>query len=131
MAEARRSERSRTLMRASIIFNNSMSTIDCQVRNFSAEGARIIADETMPISAHFNLDIPHKGRVFRARMIWRDGPSIGVEFLPDGMPEFADTRARKLDVENKLLRAQVNILMRRLESLGVDAAQALNGAMGD
>jgi len=45
MAEQRKMIRARTVFRASIIFNNRNSSIDCLVRNFSESGAKIIVDE--------------------------------------------------------------------------------------
>ncbi len=58
MAEQRKVIRARTVFRASIIFNNRNSSIDCLVRNFSESGAKIIVDELITFPQQFELHIP-------------------------------------------------------------------------
>jgi len=129
--DARRSERIKSFLRAQIIFNNRLSTVDCIVKNISLHGARVALDEAMTIPNQFELHIPQKGKTYRARMAWRDSGAIGVEFvdepsaaitvpstsLSDGTPE---GRVRELEIMNAQLKARIRELSKRLEDLGQD-----------
>ncbi|MGE3245840.1 MAG: PilZ domain-containing protein [Beijerinckiaceae bacterium] len=122
MSEKRKELRSRTVLRASIIFNHRNSTLDCLVRNFADHGAKIILDPSIAIPQQFELNVPQKGRSFTAKVIWRHGEEIGVEFanevvnsrvLPVG--EDLAAQLRELERENAKLKkkcaelqAQVN-----------------------
>jgi len=128
---ARRSERVKSFLRAQIIFNNHLSTVDCIVKNISQHGARVALDETVTIPNQFELHIPQKGKTYRARMAWRDSGAIGVEFieepsaafqvpptsLSDGTPE---GRVRELEILTAQLKARIRELSKRLEDLGQD-----------
>jgi len=129
--DARRSERIKSFLRAQIIFNNHLSTVDCIVKNISLHGARVAIDEAMTVPNQFELHIPQKGKTYRARMAWRDSGAIGVEFvdepstalnippssLSDGTPE---GRVRELEIMNAQLKARIRELSKRLEDLGQD-----------
>lgn len=120
MVEARRSERIRSFLRARIIFNNSNSTIDCTVKNFSRHGAKLELSNTTSIPDAFDLEVPQKGRTFRARLSWRGEAAAGVEFI-DGEATSRETPRQvieRLEHENARLRANVTQLARRLEELG-------------
>ena len=73
--------RARTVFRASIIFNNRNSSIDCLVRNFSESGAKIIVDQLITFPQQFELHISQKGRTYTAQVIWRIGKEVGVGFV--------------------------------------------------
>lgn len=89
MAERRRAVRSRTLLGGVIAFNRRKSTMDCQVRNFSPAGARVIFTNTAVVPDQFVLTIAHKERAFRARMAWRGFDEAGIEFVG----EYENSRA--------------------------------------
>ncbi len=120
MIEARRAERVRSLLRARILFNNHNSTIDCIIKNFSPFGAKIELDNTMSIPDSFDLEIPQKGRTYRAKLSWRDRDAIGVEFIEDtpAVQEGALKSIERLQNENRKLRNSVAQLTKRLEELG-------------
>ncbi len=122
MAEVRRSERVRAFLRARIIFNNQNTTIECTIKNISASGAKIEISEALTIPAQFDLEVPQKSRTYRARMIWRDAGTIGVEFIDDGIEqiEAKNHRAGRLLAENQRLKAMVAAMKKRLEDLGQD-----------
>jgi hypothetical protein len=122
--ELRATERGRSLLKAKIIFNNRMATIDCVVKNISLGGAKIAVASGLSIPSEFDLEIPLRGRTYRVQMRWRDSDHMGVEFIdaaaepkPHGTPEF-----QKLEVENARLRAAVQVLTRRLTDLGQDVS---------
>lgn len=124
----RSSERVRSFLRAQIIFNNRMSTIDCIIKNISATGARIALNDTLALPTEFDIYIPQKGRGHHARLIWRDKVSIGVEFtdvqtVPVAVPPPAEAdggRLRELELQNAELKGRIRALCKRLEDLGQD-----------
>ncbi len=124
MAEVRQDERVRAFLRARIVFNNNSSTIDCTIKNFSSSGAKIELDSTLSIPAEFDLDVPQKGRVYRARMMWRDANSLGVRFLEKAEPDAVEigSQAARLERENKRLKATIAHLTKRLEAVGQDVS---------
>jgi hypothetical protein len=123
MVESRRTERVRCFLRAKIVFNNKRSTFDCTIRNISATGAKIEVGEAASIPARFDLEIPQRGRTYRAQILWRDKEAMGVEFVTDdeahaGAGEVGDTRLEQLERENRRLRTAVAELTKRLEDIG-------------
>ncbi len=130
MQEMRQTERIRSFLRAQIIFNNRMSTIDCTIKNISATGAKVALGDTLAVPGEFEIDIPHKGRSYRARLVWRDKEAIGVEFVdakthaaasaastPVAAPE---QHLHDLQLQNAELKAKIQKLRKRLEDLGQD-----------
>lgn len=121
MTEVRASDRTRSFLKAVIEFSNGAAKIDCIVKNISATGARIDVTAAVSIPKDFNLNIPHRGEVFRSQMIWRENNSMGVRFLSTQPVEDEPRRSDSgLESENVRLRARVRELTRRLESLGQD-----------
>lgn len=123
MVEARQTERVRSFLRARIIFNNNSSTIDCTVKNISAAGAKLEVSNTLSIPDAFDLEVPQKGRTYRARMSWRDEKAIGVEFI-DGEAAPAEnihSKMDRLERENAKLRLSIAKLTRQLHDLGHEA----------
>jgi len=128
--DARRSERVKSFLRAQIIFNNHLSTVDCIIKNISQHGARVVLDETLTVPHQFELHIPQKGKTYRARMAWRDSGALGVEFIdepakqqdaPAPMKETGtEGRVRELEIQNAQLKARIRELSKRLEDLGQD-----------
>ena len=122
MVEARRSERIRSFLRARIIFNNGASTFECTIKNISLHGAKIDIAHSMSVPSEFDLEVPQRGRTYRAKMMWRAADSVGVEFLEQGaaagMSQTAQATIQRLEVENRKLRTCVAQLTKRLEDLG-------------
>ena len=102
------------------MFNNQNSTIDCTVKNISATGAKIDIANTVSIPNTFDLEVPQKGRVYRARLCWRAETALGVEFLDEDAASHNHWRLRvdRLERENNALRTTVAQLTKRLEDLG-------------
>jgi hypothetical protein len=132
LQEKRVYERVRAFLRAQIIFNNRMNTVDCIIKNYSAAGAKIALSDTLAVPAEFEVFIPAKQRTHRARLVWRDRESIGINFLepvvkaPEA-PAPAElafegnaARLRELEVQNAELRVKIRMLSKRLEDLGQD-----------
>src|SRR5665213_148279 len=113
MTEARHNERVRTILGAQIIFNNKNSTLECQIRNISPTGARLVLSESVTLPEEFDINVPQKGRTYRARLRWRTPEGAGIEFLRDEQRGGAAIdrdlfeRVRELENENELLRKRV------------------------
>lgn len=125
IVEERQAERVRSFLRARIIFNNGNSTIDCIVKNFSATGAKIDVSSTLSIPDMFDLEVPQKGRTFRARLRWRITDAIGVEFVTveSRAPVAPAPKLEQLEAENRRLKRKVAQLSKRLENLGQDPSE--------
>ncbi len=126
----RSNERIRAFLRAQIIFNNRMSTIDCIIKNISPTGARIALSDTLAVPTEFEIYIPQRGRSYHARLVWRDKEAIGVDFLDaqaapapvpsEPAPTGIEVRLRELEIQNAELKARIRALSKRLEDLGQD-----------
>ena len=133
--DRRTAERVRSFLRAQIIFNNRMTTIDCIIKNISPTGARVVLSDTLAVPTEFDIYIPQRNCSHRARLVWRDKDSIGIDFVdvlqpqpaappppmqPD-VPVFGgEARIRELEVQNAELKARIRVLAKRLEDLGQD-----------
>jgi hypothetical protein len=119
MPEARRSERLKSLLRARIVFNSGNSTIECLIRNVSAHGMRLQLAESLSVPGEFDLEVPHKGRSYRTRLVWRGDGMIGVAFVPpNAEPVREDSELKRLERENAELRTELRQLRERLQELG-------------
>lgn len=133
--EKRASDRIRSFLRAQIIFNNRMTTIDCIIKNISASGARVALNDTLAVPTEFEIYIPQRGCSHHARLVWRDKDSIGIDFvdaqqpMPAAAPAPAapephalggEARLRELEVQNAELKLRIRQLTKRLEDLGQD-----------
>jgi hypothetical protein len=121
MVEKRKAARSRTLLGGVIAFNNRASTMDCQVRNLSASGAKVTFSNTAVVPDQFDLKIARKERSFRARMIWRAPNEAGVAFLSEydqnvPVPLEWAKRLRDCEAEKAALRKRI---MQLSESSGI------------
>jgi PilZ domain len=78
MQDRRGSVRRRTYLCGRIAFNCRGSTVDCIVRNLSHNGAMLEFSETVLPPAAFDFCVIGNGESRQARLIWCDGPRIGV-----------------------------------------------------
>lgn len=98
MSERRQNTRLRTFLGGVMNYNRNRSTMDCLVRNFSQDGAKIAFTNPTPIPDEFDLEIKHKARTFRARAVWRSNTEAGVRFAsPESQP-----RVIPLDLARRL-----------------------------
>jgi len=112
MVEKRKAARSRTLLGGVIAFNNRASTMDCQVRNFSAGGAKVIFTNTAVVPDQLDLQIARKERSFRSRMVWRAPNEAGIAFLNEynqdvPVPLEWARRLHECEAENTALRKRI------------------------
>lgn len=120
--DGRRAERVRTLIGARAVFNNGRSTIDCQIRNLSAIGAKLTLSESVGLPEAFTLEIPSRDKIYRAELRWRTAEAAGVEFIDHGRTDDRSIptpgSVEALRAENALLKRRVSELVARLADLG-------------
>lgn len=81
MAEHRRLPRRRVYYGARIEFDNR-STLDCLVRDMSADGARLKACSSgVQLPDRFSLFVPKQCATYEAKIAWRQEDAIGVKLL--------------------------------------------------
>jgi hypothetical protein len=137
MPELRCTERIKTFLRAQILFNNRMTTVDCLIRNISAEGAKVEVSQAISIPTEFEIYIPRRNITCSARMVWRDANAIGIEFkaadahgtADEAQPDIQGLRLRALEMQNAELRVRIRELSKRLEDLGQDPDLSIRQAI--
>ncbi len=78
--EKRIIRRQRVLKSGKIIFADGNSVVDCVIRNLSVAGARLEVPTTVGLPQEFTLLDVHSGRSYIAKVAWRRGETMGVEF---------------------------------------------------
>ena len=78
--EKRIIRRQRVLKGGKIIFADGNSVVDCVIRNLSVAGARLVVPTTVGLPQEFTLLDSHSGRSYIAKVAWRRGETMGVEF---------------------------------------------------
>jgi hypothetical protein len=77
----RRDQTRRTVLKgARIIFNDRKSTLDCRVRDLSADGARLDLSTQQLLPHEFDLHLAG-AEVRRCGLCWARGTLVGVRFL--------------------------------------------------
>jgi hypothetical protein len=118
-AQAQRADRVRTIIGARALFNGGRSSIDCQIRNISNTGARLVLAESLSLPGSFDLEVPSRNKTYHVAMRWRTKDAAGVQFIDkSGDPAAAAEEIEHLRNENALLRRRVSDLTRRLSELG-------------
>jgi hypothetical protein len=77
--EKRRHPRHKVLKGAKAFFNEGKSLYDCQVRDWSESGAKLIFPELTPLPKHFVLRLSD-GSDYACEVVRADGVVIGVRF---------------------------------------------------
>jgi len=112
MAERRKSARSRTYLGGVMAFNKRASTMSCQVRNLSSEGAKVALNNAAAIPDQFDLTIARKDSPVRVRTVWRGFNEAGVAFSNEQaqsvqIPIEWAKRLRQSEVEKNILRQRI------------------------
>ena len=83
--ENRQNPRRKALKAGRIIFNIDRSSLDVQITDLSATGAKLKMQIPMPCPARFNLEVlqPPAGSpsIRRCKIRWQRGATCGVEFF--------------------------------------------------
>lgn len=128
MEERRRLPRLKSLLRGRVYFNNRSSTVECLVRDISANGARLVLADDVTIPDVIELFVPQKDQFFRSHVVWRHDGEAGIAF---SVPEHAvsttqpgelGARVAKLEHEIELLKRIVKRL--KSDTPGIDTEVA-------
>ena len=82
MVERRQSPRARVMYGGVIAYSKDQATMDCVIRNFSEDGAKVEFDNTALLPDVIDLVIAKKNRAFRAKITWRQATEAGLTFDP-------------------------------------------------
>ena len=80
MPERRTLQRDRTLLGGKMVFNNGRSTIDCLVRNLSADGACVQVESTAGLPTEVHLAIGKDADLRACNIIWESANRVGLSF---------------------------------------------------
>jgi PilZ domain len=75
------SRRARVLKGAKLVDMRNWSLVDCTVRDMSDTGARIVCGDQFAIANEFRFLIPSDNTIQNARVVWRRGDLLGIEFV--------------------------------------------------
>jgi len=125
MSERRASKRQKSFLRGVVYFDNGRGSMDCLVRDFSDDGARIILSESVIVPDAVKLHIPQRAQTRDARIQWRRGDEIGIAFAgakPVGTN--SELAQRIVELENEIAMLQATIKRLRREKAGDDGIEA-------
>jgi hypothetical protein len=88
-AERRQETRPRALKAGRLLFGNFNMSYDCQIRNLSAHGARVLLEGNASVPNDFYLYVVGDGVIAHVQATWRTANEMGVRFLE---PLVAPTR---------------------------------------
>jgi len=117
--ERRHTPRRKSYLGGKMVFNKDRSIVDCLVRDFSDEGARIECPEVVALPQDLDLTIECKGLQASAHVIWREGTQLGLAFTAALAPRDAGDNVipigtahliAKLQAANAELRRRVSHL---------------------
>jgi hypothetical protein len=128
MSERRRTPRTKSLLRGRILFNNRQSGIDCLIRDYSEQGARLIFSDNVGIPGVVDLHIPQKDQTLRAHIQWRHSDEVGVTFSQATDAPSATGASRDLTERVEQLEAEVALLKRMLKRLKAEVAAGTEAA---
>jgi invasion protein IalB len=80
MMDNRRAQRHLTLRTGKILAEDGQGTVDCAVLNISKTGACILVPAGATIPEGFDLAIDCEDTIRNCKMVWCDGPRIGLRF---------------------------------------------------
>jgi hypothetical protein len=83
-AESRSARRLKVLKTGKVVFNNSASVLSCTVRDLSETGAKLVFGEALAdLPDDFKLVFPQDNSSREAKVMWRKGATIGVQFTSE------------------------------------------------
>jgi hypothetical protein len=106
MAERRSFSRQKSFLQGRIYYNNRRSSIDCLVRDVSDAGAKLVFSGATTVPEVFELYLSNKQEVRRAKVQWRKGDEMGVEFGFDEDAADAGALAASTDLFGRVLKLE-------------------------
>jgi len=120
MIERRALVRHKTFFKGRIYFNNRLSSMDCIVRDATANGGRLEISDSVTLPNAFEIYLPNKDEYFHAKVEWRKGGSLGVSWTTEQFPKQKhEPGSSEHAIVDRLakLEHQVAVLQRRLDAL--------------
>lgn len=115
MIEQRQTLRPRVIYNGVVAFNERRSTIECVVRNFSDDGAKIEFENPALLPDEIDLFIAKKNRAFRAKIVWRGVNQAGLTFRSvsrnQPIPLDLARRLRLCETERRELQSRIDQLL--------------------
>jgi hypothetical protein len=115
MVERRQSTRARVIYGGVLAYNRRQSTIECVIRNFSEDGAKVEFDNPAVLPDVVDLLIAKKDRAFAARIAWHQANEAGLAFqsLEQDAPIPLDwaRRLRACEAERRELHGRIAKLL--------------------
>jgi PilZ domain len=120
--EARRSLRVRTFLEARVSYSDGAISTACTVNQLSDVGARLNITSAFSLPETFEVAIPQRGILRRARLVWRKDDQAGINFVDGDENQPTSTldmgaRIKALEAENAKLKAQVGSLTQQVHRL--------------
>jgi hypothetical protein len=120
MIERRSSPRQKSFIRGRVLFDRRRSTVDCLIREFSRNGARLEFSETATLPDAFEVHVPSKHEYFQAHAIWRTGHEVGIAWEPEETPRSSLDGYRTADsLADRVMKLEqdVAIIRKRLDAM--------------
>lgn len=95
-SDLRAERRSRTLKSGAVVLTD-WSTIDCVIRDMSAEGARLRFMTVTRLPATFGVMVVGEALVYPAERRWVRGTDVGVRFVGPPKPTARNLRGDALN----------------------------------
>jgi hypothetical protein len=112
----RHSIRVRSFLRGEIVHSNGNSRTECTVRDLSDTGARVDAPPSVTVPEFFELHIPQRNLIFKARIARRQGQELGLIFETPAAAPAPSHAAEETPVEVKLRMLELETEVLRLRA---------------
>ena len=119
MKERRSRARHKSFLEGHIYFNEGRSCLDCLVRNFSSQGAKLTVSNLTALPELIEVNIPKKKKSYPAKILWRRDDAIGVSFSPEHVSPSIIPAISGVDLIGRMrwLEAEVLALQRKVNEL--------------
>lgn len=111
--ERRRTQRQRALLTGKLATDGASITIDCVIRNLSADGALVETPSPHLIPNELHLLQVREGVAWDAKVAWRRGNKVGLELLD--RHDLRETTARQLKALRHVWRHMAGAAPKDLE----------------
>lgn len=126
MDERRTAPRKRSFLKGTVYFNNRHSSLDCVIRDFSEDGARLEFAAPVSLPDVVELYIPTREQTLRAEVRWRSDAEVGVSF---DAPRAAADRSSSGDLGKRVEALEHE--MEKLRRLVLDLRADLRSMRGE
>lgn len=98
--ERRTEDRQRVLKGGKVFYNNYAISLDCIIRNESSRGMQISVDPNSALPNAFAVLNRKEGTLADAKVVWKDGDKLGVEFCSkmQDVRTFAKADIRRMSI---------------------------------